>query len=516
MTTTATNEAVGKARGRRFLRNVLWTWAGVAVNVAVAALLSPYIIRTLGEAQFSVWTLSLSFIEYFWLIDIGLRAATVKFSAHYRAAGDLVELRRLFNTGLFYSTAAGILMAGLSLLVSGRVAAFFRITDPAFPFLLSVVGVSWAFGMSMSIMSALLEGHQRFDVISRIWITGLVVRSAGTALLVYTGHGLYQIGFMMLGTQILMSLLTWIAIRSLVPDVPVSLGQAAFPVLRRMASYGAHSLKVLVSTRLLGQSTPFLIAYFLPLPNVAYYTVPLRILEYVFDAIGRIGMVTMPNAAELLAEGNTDAIAKLSVLANRYSLTLFLPLTVFLTLYPYELYARWIRPEFAANSAYLVPVMLVGYTIAAGQHNSISVLFGIARHQMYSTLQLGEALLNIAGMVLVLPRYGLIGAVWVVASLMILNRGLLVCLLLSRELKLNPLRYATSIYLGPGSAAGLTLFVCWLMKSRIPGDTWFSLGLAGLLMTAVYAPLAFAFALTPEHRRMIVSRAQALVASRRA
>ena len=87
-------------RGRRFIVNVLWSWASVGVNIVVAALLSPYIIRQLGEGKFGLWTVSLSFIEYFWLIDIGLRSATVKFSAEYRAVDDTRSMTEVLNTGL--------------------------------------------------------------------------------------------------------------------------------------------------------------------------------------------------------------------------------------------------------------------------------------------------------------------------------------------------------------------------------------------------------------------------------
>lgn len=502
---TATQTESGR-RGRRFLINVLWTWAGVAVNVVVAALLSPYIIRKLGEAKFSVWTLSLSFIEYFWLIDIGLRQATVKFAAEYRAAGKVDELRRIFNTGFLYSTVAGVMMAAVAIAASGELAALLRISDTAFPFLLSIVGASWAFGMSMNIMTAALEGHQRFDVITRIWVTGLLVRSIGTALLVWKGFGLRPIGIMMLVAQILMTALTWLALRSLISDVPIRPQLASWPVLKRMVSYGKHSMKVLVSNRLLNQSAPFLIAYFLPIAYVAYYTVPLRILEYVFDAIGRVGMVTMPNTAELWAQKKTGAIAQLAILANRYSLTLYLPLTVFLTLYSFELYALWIRPEFALNSAHLVPIMALAYSIAAGQHNSVSVLFGMARHQLYSTMLLIEALVVIGGLIVVLPRFGLIGAVCLLGTTMVINRSGLVCWLVSRELGISPLRYAAKIYPGPLAAAALTLLAGHLLKPYIPGNTWFSLILAGSVQMFIYLPLAFVLALTPEHRQVVMNQ----------
>jgi len=476
----------------------------VAVNVVIAALLSPYVIRHLGEAQFSVWTLALSFIEYFWLIDIGLRSSTVKFSADFRAVGDNAKLTDLVNTGMLYAITAGTLIALAAVLGSKYIAGFFHIAEPAFPFLISMVGISWAFGMSMSILTAVLEGFQRFDVITRVWLAGTVLRSAGTAVLVYLGYGIYEMGIIMFVAQVLMTLLTVMVFSGIVSGIRISVRRASMPMLRQMAAFGAHSFKILISTRVLNQSAPFLIAYFLPIANVAYYIVPTRILDMISDAIGRIGMVTTPNAAEMLATGRSDQIAQLGISANRYSLTLFAPVTVFLLVYVRELFTLWVKPEFGVYSAALIPVLLISATTAAGQHNSVSILFGIGRHQRYSTCLVIEAALNVAGMFFLLPRFGLFGAVCWSVTLMTINRGLIACLLVCKELKLSPASYAGSIYLPPLSAAGITAAVLFALKPFLPGTSWGSLILAGVILAVVYLPLAFFISVSREHRQKLL------------
>ncbi len=166
---------------------------------------------------------------------------------------------------------------------------------------------------------------------------------------------------------------------------------------KEMASYGVHSLRVLVSDRLLRQSAPILIPYFLPVQFLAYYSVPMRILDYMMDGIGRVGTVTTPNATELMATGRRAELINLGVYANRYSLALFLPVTIFLLVFGSEIYGLWIRPDFAAQSAYLLPAFLFGHTLASSQFNSASILFGLGRHQAYSKTLLAEAILSIVG-----------------------------------------------------------------------------------------------------------------------
>ena len=96
------------SRAKRYIRNVLWSWAGVATTILLGFLLSPYTIRKIGEVNFSIWTLALSLVEYYWLIDFGFRSSTVRFSAESLAKGDQARLNELVSAGVMWSTAAGI------------------------------------------------------------------------------------------------------------------------------------------------------------------------------------------------------------------------------------------------------------------------------------------------------------------------------------------------------------------------------------------------------------------------
>ena len=71
-------------RTSRYLTNVLWTWMGVAAGIVSAFLLQPYTIRKLGDVDVGIWMLTMSVVEYYWLIDLGFRSATLKMSAEYR------------------------------------------------------------------------------------------------------------------------------------------------------------------------------------------------------------------------------------------------------------------------------------------------------------------------------------------------------------------------------------------------------------------------------------------------
>jgi O-antigen/teichoic acid export membrane protein len=500
------------SRARRYIRNVLWSWAGVGTTILLGFLLSPYTIRKIGEVNFSIWTLALSLVEYYWLIDFGFRSATVKFSAESLAKGDQARLNELVSTGVLWSTAAGIVTMAGSFFLAPQLGRLFHVEQPAFVTLVRMVGVSWSLGMVANIFSAVLEGAQRFDLTSRVWLVGMLARGAGLLLLLAAGYGLLAMGYMLVIAQAGSYLLTFFFFWRAVAGTKVSPALASLKMLGEMARYGVHSFTTLLAQLLQGRSATLLIAYFLPLPYLAYYTVPARIMDYTTDGLGRIGMVTMPNATELIAIRRDAALVDLGVYTNRYCFALFAPVAIFLLSYGKELFSVWIRPDFAEQCAYLLPVLLIGELIMAGQTNSVSILFGMGRHKTYSRWLLAESLLSAAGVAAVLPHWGLYGAVWVRSLLMAVIRGVAVCWLVARELSVSPLAYAARIYSVPALVAAGVWGVLFAFKhSLVAGRNWGELFTAAALMGALYIPLTFRFSIAPHHREMAWGRLRQLL-----
>ena len=64
---------------RRIIENIFSNWAGLLVSVAIAFVVSPIIVNTLGKEIYGIWTLIVSVTSYFTVLDFGVSTAIVRY-----------------------------------------------------------------------------------------------------------------------------------------------------------------------------------------------------------------------------------------------------------------------------------------------------------------------------------------------------------------------------------------------------------------------------------------------------
>jgi O-antigen/teichoic acid export membrane protein len=491
-----------------YFSNIAWSWIGFAAMVLSSALVMPMLIRRLGTAQYGIWALAISLVEYFWLIDLGFRPATVKLSAEFRAVNRLTDLNHLINTALAYSLAAGSLVLLVGWLSVDRVASILRIDDPSFGFLIRVVGISWAAGLVFNVFGAVLEGFQRFDLSNRITVLATIIRSTLSLALVMAGYGLREMAIALLISQTTSYLMTYRWCRRVHPEMRLSPAYVNVHMAWEIMAYARQVVTGVVGSRLSQAGLPTVIAYFRPVQFVTYFTQTQRLLDYAADGISRVAFVTAPRVTEWAARGQRQHIVDHARSANRYCLTLWGLPAAYLFVYGGALCRVWINEEFGNEAAVLFPVFLVGYTFWMGQFISAAVLMGIGRYTAFSFTLFVESVVVVAGVALTLPRFGLIGAASVVSACMIVSRTLVLSRLFAKEFELNQSAFLRDVFGRPLSLMAASIAALWICREwLLPGRGWVELIAAGLLYSTLYVAVAFWLVVKLEDRRYLLLKA---------
>ena len=97
---------------------VILSYVMMIFEVMSTLLLTPFIIGTLGQAEYGVYKLSASVVAYLLLLDLGVGNAITRYIAKFRVSGDKDQSRKFLGVATVYYSVVAIvaLIAGIVLI----------------------------------------------------------------------------------------------------------------------------------------------------------------------------------------------------------------------------------------------------------------------------------------------------------------------------------------------------------------------------------------------------------------
>ena len=98
-------------------KGAVLTYINIALTNVIGLILTPFIIRSLGNSEYGLYTLIGSFVAYLTLVDLGLNNTIVRFVAKYRAEGDSQGEKHFLSTTMwvYLGISIFIIILGLAL-----------------------------------------------------------------------------------------------------------------------------------------------------------------------------------------------------------------------------------------------------------------------------------------------------------------------------------------------------------------------------------------------------------------
>jgi O-antigen/teichoic acid export membrane protein len=499
------------SRKSRFLSNVMWSWTGVAVNILLGLFLSPILVKKLGVAQYGVWVLLFSTMDYLRLLDFGLRAAVINRCARQQAQRDWTGLNQTIGTAMVYFLTMSAVCCGVALLGADAAVRMFNI-EPALRadarLLLLIIAASISARLIFSPITAALEAFQRFDLINRAYIGNLTVRAIGSLALLLAGYGLVPLGWLVLSVAVAEDIWNLVSLKRVFPQLRLSPRLVRRAAFVEMVGYGKHSSVMTVANMMELQAPATVLGLMRGPTEVAFLALPWRLLMYTAEAFAKVGQITASVTAELDANRDSRSVWNMAVTTNRMCLALFMPVAIFLCVYPTPLLTVWVSPEVGRHSGPLLPVLVAPFLLAiAGQFNSGSVLLGQARHRVYAWSIVVEAIFMVAALFLVAPRYGAYGVAWVISVSITAVRGAFLAFLMCRINGFPLIDYLDGIYTRPFAAAvPVAVLAVALRLTILPGHNWLELVGAAAAIAATYFLIAFMTVLDAASRTAVLGR----------
>jgi len=395
----------------KLVRNSFFQFWTTIVLAGSGLILSVVLARGLGPGEYGSYTFLI------WLIGLGSLAAnfgldsmSTKFVSEYKGAGDEPGVRAVLQIAQRGRTLT-VAIAALALIPISMV-LIGDSQDPAvrfYPLLISLGLVPYALHNAFR---GALQGFQRFDYCAYVSLVALSAKTLVAVVLVRLGYGILHLLVLEVFTWILVAVLERLLLHRLVggphPKVAPSLSGEQ---KRTIARFAAVSMALLLMDFVLNQrSEIFFLKLYRSGEEVGYYNLAFLLPAQSMALIpGVLGRVLMPAISEQFGRRDTARVAAIYHNSARYLMMLAFPLAAGGIVMAKPLVIALFGESYT-DAVLPAQILFVASCVTAISAANTSVIYGTNHPLYFLTRGLLAVPAAIALAMILIPRYGVVGA----------------------------------------------------------------------------------------------------------
>ena len=489
---------------------VILSYVMMIFEVLSTLLLTPFILRTLGQAEYGVYKLSAAIVAYLLLLDLGVGNAVTKYAAQYRVEGNIQQSRRFLGVVTIYYLiiAAIVVIAGVVLIAVFPTAFAKGLTSEETELgqkLLTITVINAAVTLGTAAYANIILAYEKFAISKVASIIQIVIRISLTVGALKLGMGSVGIVSVNLAMTIFCRgffvLYTFfgLKLKPLFSGIKLSF-------IKEIVGYSSLILLQMVASQINAFVDQVLLGMLVPASAIiiGIYGIGTQIVTY-FQTIGSsFTNILMPGVVKMVENQATpqqlcDEMIKIGrmvfmVLAFIWCCFLF---------YGKQFITLWVGIE--NIEAYFVAIVLMfSYIFMMTESIGTQILWAKNAHKEQSFLKLGVVLLNIISTIFLIKWNPLFGATIGTFISLILGDVVVMNIVFHKKIGISLKKYYMGLFKG--------ILPCLIISTVVGGlfsllhfSGWLGFACNIFIMVSVYAVCMFLFGFNTYERSLIKS-----------
>lgn len=404
-------------RARIYLRNLTANWVGYGANLLITFFMSPFVVHTLGDTRYGIWSLMMTMTGYLGLVEIGTRGGLGRFINYYLGKNDIPKLNGTLNTAMAMFIAAGMLLTGLAIGLVFTLPIFFpKIPGNMLPVAKAVLMLV-ALNVWLSFFSAgfrqILIAHERFELTNAVDLGVMLVRTASALIVLSTGHGLVLLAATHTSASMLGVLAVYLLAKRIFPHLELRPSLVSGEHFKELFGFSIWAFISSVSFRLLYSADTIVIGIVLGPKWITFYAIGGMLLYKAQSIITQAASIFGPKMIQACAQENWSALRidfrRATNLAMGMGILLFGGMIAF----GREFIILWMGPQYEISYRVMLVLTISSFANIAFS-SALNIYSGLNRMKFRAVQVLAQGLANI-GLTLILVvgfNWGILGVAW--------------------------------------------------------------------------------------------------------
>lgn len=489
-------------------RSLASSWIGLALAIVIGLCIAPFVVHTLGADVYGLWAFVISFTSQFVIFDLGAREAIVSFVAQFRHAGDDEALCETASSGalfFFLAGAAAFVLMLCALPFLGELAAIPPNHLATVRLIFIIAALDTAIEIALGLFDAILAGSERYDVMTGLNITRLIVNAVTLWIVLTLGFGLIGLALTTLILRLGQRVATWALCHRYNPNLLITPQRVTRRTLKRIGSFSAGASVIHVSHRLIHRVDTLVAGFFLGPVAVTSYAIPVILIDQfrMFAESGN-GILT-PRFSRLHAAQDPETTKLLLLRWSRFSFLLALAIGSPLIVTGGDFLRLWMGPAFPESTNILV-LLTLPYYLTLPSMVFTYYLYATNRHALNARIMALEATLNLIFSLVLVRTYGLSGIALGTLIPAVFCRGVLVPVRATQLGVATLSEYVRASFTSclPLAAAHLGLLLC--LRFWIGAESWLTFTTCNIVAFAGLLGATWIFYLGPLEKGYLMRR----------
>jgi len=457
----------------KFVRNLFSNWAGMIIGLAISFLLSPYIVRKLGNTYYGVWNIIMDMTGYLGLLEMGVRQSIIRYVAKYHAVNDTESMNRITSSAFSIYGITSVVCVLISIALAVLFPYVFKVSNETISigrWVIVITGLSVAQGLALSVYFGVILGVQRYDVLAKLGIASSIIKAGLTVALLSNGYSLIALSFMHLGMNFASSMFARYYCNKEIPGLDIRFCKYESEWYGKIFNYGFKTFIMFIGQKIVFYSDSIVIGVMMGPAHVTFFVIGASLTDYMRRIVNQMTQMFTPLTSELQSRGEDEKISNILMLGTKMSLIIALPISIVFLTMGKRFISLWMGKEYGPLSGDVLIVLTITHFFSVAQYTTQDILQGLNKHQVCATTRCVEAVANLILSIILIRPWGILGVAVGTAIPHLATALFAYPYFISRVVKVDFRQYIFRSYLAPILSSVPFFVCCVLIEDQFPAS----------------------------------------------
>lgn len=481
------------------------SYVAIAFNIISGLLYTPWMVETIGQSQYGLYTLANSLITMF-LVDFGLSSATSRYLSKYNAEGDKEGAERFLGAVYkLYLLIDAVIFTILVVVFFLLDKIYVNLTPQEleqFKVVYVISGLFSVINFPFVTFNGILTAYEKFiplkvaDVLYRLFNVGFTV----AALLM--GYGLYALVTVHAVVGLLVLLFKFIVIQKTVP-AKVQFRNTPKGIYKEIFGFSIWVTVATLAQRLVFNITPSILGIVASSAAIAVFGIVTTIEGYTYTITTAINGMFMPKISRIMTKENVqEDLNPLFLSVGKFQYALNGLIVTGLAVLGQHFIQLWMGPDYAQAYYGILLVIIPGlfYNSLQIANTTMTVMNKVKQSAFVNVL---TGVTNVALSFPLSKLFGVTGACVSICIAYIL-RDVLLLIIYHRQLPLDVLGFIKKCYLRMSVPIAVTI-LCGVGINRLISDGgWLIFLVKAAMVAVIYIASMLVFGFDKQEKRSLL------------